>query len=95
MGLEQNISSFVPYQIGQVFVMVFQGWGLLIARAVLTVQDVGDRQWQYALGGFFQALSKTSFISCCATSPEAVTPNSQSRVTPSVRPIPSVFAGWF
>ena len=34
--------------------MVFQGWGLLIARAVLTVQDVGDRQWQYALGGFFQ-----------------------------------------
>jgi hypothetical protein len=54
VGLEQNISSFVPYQIGQVFVMVFQGWGLLIARAVLTVQDVGDRQWQYALGGFFQ-----------------------------------------
>src|SRR5690606_4798174 len=53
----------------------------------MSVTASGSMRWAVSS----RALSKTSFISCCATSPEAVTPNSQSRVTPSVRPIPSVF----
>jgi len=48
--------------------VVFHGWGDLIPATIFPVQNIGDSQWQDALGGFFQgAVKETSFISCCAT----------------------------